>query len=147
MWVHDMDVGGEERACFFARMALYLVQYHTRRFPMSPLASLQRQCQSVLDEIARLPPMRPGTLRRFSPGRRRQDGLLVRRGPYWNYTFKRSGKTLGRHIGEEALADAYRQQIEAFRRFRQLSRRFVEMSQRMADLAVEKKGFARRSET
>jgi len=112
---------------------------------MSTLQSFQRQRQTLLDEIAGLPPMRPGTLRRFSPGRKRKDGSLLRRGPYWNYTFKREGKTLGRHIGDDASAETYRRQIEAFRRFRELSARFVALSQRMADLEAEKKGSARRS--
>lgn len=114
---------------------------------MSTLQSLQRQCQALLDEIASLPPIRPGTLRRFSPGRKRKDGSLVRRGPYWNYTFKRNGKTLGRHIADDASAEVYRGQIEAFRRFRQLTARFAELSQRMADLEAEKKGFTKRSRT
>lgn len=114
---------------------------------MATLASLERQRQQLLDEIARLPPMRRGCLRSFSPTRKRKDGSIARRGPYWNYSYKRGGKSRGRHIGEEATARIYREQIEVFRRFRHLCARLVEVSQDLADRAVEKKGFARRSRT
>lgn len=112
---------------------------------MTTLASLERQRQTLLDEIARLPPMRQGSVRPFAPTRKRKDGSVKTRGPYWKYTFKRQGKTFGRHIGNEAAADAYREQIQAYRRFEELSAQLVVVSQRMADCAVKKKGFARRS--
>lgn len=112
---------------------------------MTALASLERQRQSLLDEIARLPPMRQGSVRPFSQTRKSKDGSAKTRGPYWRYTFKHKGKTCGRHVGDEAAANVYREQIEVYRRFEQLSARLVEVSRRMADLAVEKKGFSKRS--
>ena len=95
--------------------------------------SLKRKRQEVIDQIAALPPMRRGSLVAVSPKRKRKDGTVVKRGPYWRYTRKDQGKTVGRHIGEEALAEVYRSQIEAFRDYQALSAELVQISERMAD--------------
>ena len=67
------------------------------------------------------------------------------RSPYWRYTRKDQGKTVGRHIGEEALAEVYRSQIEAFREYQALSAELVRISERLADEEAEKRGSGRRS--
>ena len=65
---------------------------------------------------------------------RRSDGSLYRRGPYLTYTFKKGGKTRGKHLRDAQEADLYRSQIEVFRRYQALSTQLVQVSQRLADL-------------
>ena len=88
----------------------------------------------LLEEIGQLGAMRMGTVsEQMLPGRR-ADGTAYRRGPYLTYTFKRGGRTNGRHLRGEQEAQVYRSQIEVFRRYQQLSAELVEVSQRLADL-------------
>jgi hypothetical protein len=85
--------------------------------------------------------MRMGTITEQYLPTRRPDGSIYRRGPYQTYTFKRAGRTCGKHLREGPEIDLYRRQIEAFRRYQELSTELVEISQRLADLeAVEKPG-------
>jgi len=107
---------------------------------MSTPLYLKDQIRKIIGQIAELPAMRRGTLRPFTQTRQRKDGTLVQRGPYWRYTRKQKGKTVGRHIGQEALGQLYEQQIQTFRRFERLCEQLVETSEKMADLIAEKKG-------
>lgn len=106
---------------------------------MPTLQTLEHQRQSLLEQIGALPAMRRGTLCVSSPTRRRKDATLAQRGPYWRYTRKEKGKTVGCHIGDEAQAELYSQQIGTFRRFETLCAQFVDVCEQIADGAVKKK--------
>ena len=108
---------------------------------MNLTTQLEHKKQTLLQEIAALGPMRKGSVcQRMLPARRR-DGSVRRRGPYTMYTYKKEGKTLGKHLSQAKDAELYRRQIETYRRFEQLSRELVEVSQRLADLeAAQEKG-------
>jgi antitoxin component of MazEF toxin-antitoxin module len=112
---------------------------------MSTSPVLERQRQSLLEQIAALPAMRRGTLLSSPATRKRKDGTLSQRGPYWRYTRKEKGKTVGCHIGDEVQADLYRQQIAVFRRFEVLCAQLVEVCEEMADRDVKKKTKTRRT--
>jgi hypothetical protein len=108
---------------------------------MPTLRTLENRRQAILAEMTDLPPMRKGSVAAVSPARIRKDGTIVKRGPYWRYTYKdKNQKTRGRHVATRKLAETYGGQIAVFRRFRALSEELVEVSQAMADLAAEKKG-------
>ena len=96
-----------------------------------------RQRQEILDQIAALGPLRPGSVTEQFVPTRRKDGTRGRRGPYVHYTFKRNQKTFGKQLRGPGQAQLYREQIERFRRFQALSAEFVSVSQRLADLEVE----------
>jgi hypothetical protein len=101
---------------------------------MDTYLQLARQRQQILDRIAALGPMRPGSITEQHLPTRRADGSLYRRGPYLTYTFKHKGKTRGKHLRQGPQADLYQRQIEAFRRWQELSAELVGVSQRLADL-------------
>ena len=95
---------------------------------------LTRRRAQIVEQIAALGPMRMGSITEQHLPTRRSDGSIYRRGPYLTYTFKKGGKTCGKHLRDPQEADLYRSQIEAFRRYQTLSAQLVEGSQRLADL-------------
>lgn len=101
---------------------------------MDNYQQLTRRRAGIVDQIAALGPMRMGSVTEQHLPTRRSDGSLYRRGPYQTYTFKRGGKTCGKHLRDGPEADLYRRQIQTFRRYQELSAELVEVSQRLADL-------------
>jgi len=99
----------------------------------------QKRAQ-IMEQINALGPMRKGSITEQHLPRRRADGSIHRRGPYQTYTFKRGGKTCGKHLRDGEEADLYRRQIEIFRRYQELADQLVEVSQRLADLEAAGKG-------
>ena len=112
---------------------------------MDAIAQLENKKESLLQEIAALGPMRMGSVSERMQPTRRRDGTVYRRGPYTMYTYKKGGKTHGRHLPEGRDADLYRRQIENHRRFEQLSRELVETSQRLADFEAARDSGAKKN--
>lgn len=102
---------------------------------MSNYETLEARRQNLIRQIEQLPPMRIGTLQQQYLPRKRKDGSVVRRGPYWTYTFKRDGKTCGKHLNDDQAA-LYAGQVEACRRFRTLCEEILLVSQQMAELTM-----------
>jgi hypothetical protein len=88
----------------------------------------------IVEQIASLGPMRMGSIAEQYLPTRRKDGSTYRRGPYLTYTYKRQGKTCGKHLRNTEEAAVYRRQIDTYRRWQALSAELVETSQRLADL-------------
>jgi hypothetical protein len=101
---------------------------------MDEYRRLTRRRAQIVEQIAALGAMRMGSITEQHLPTRRSDGSIYRRGPYLTYTFKKGGKTRGKHLRDAHQADLYRSQIEAFRRYQTLSTQLVRVSQRLADL-------------
>ena len=100
------------------------------------ISSLQRTRQDLLTQMSDLGPMRRGTVSMLRPPRRAPDGTVKRRGPYPTYTFKKNGKTQGRHLRSAEEAELYASQIAEFRRFEALAAKYADASQELADAVV-----------
>ena len=97
---------------------------------------LTTRSAQIIAEITALGPMRMGTVSEQMLTRKRADGSLHRRGPYLHYTFKKGGKTCGKHLRNPAEAELYQSQIQNYRRYQELSAELVQVSQTLADLQV-----------
>ena len=106
---------------------------------MNPFQKLIAERDRILAELARLGPMRKGSVCEFLPAYTRKDGSRKRRGPYLNYTFKVNGKTRGKHLRQGDQADLYRRQIAQRRRFDELVAQLAEIGERLADLEASEK--------
>lgn len=106
---------------------------------MRTFRKLAARRQRILEQIAALGPMRMGSITEQRLPYKRSDGSVRRRGPYFTYTFKRKGKTCGRHLRSVEEAEQYRRQIENYRCYQELSAELVEVSQTLADLEAEGK--------
>ena len=100
---------------------------------MSAYQTLENQKSKLIDQIAKLPSMRMGTLQHQFLPRKRKDGTIVQRGPFWIYTYKHDGKTCGKHLSDEQAA-VYAEQIEIARQYRTLCKQIGDISQQMADI-------------
>ena len=100
------------------------------------IAVLQQTRQDLLAQMAQLGPMRLGSVSMLMLPRRAKDGTVKRRGPYPTYTFKKNGKTVGRHLRSAQEAELYKSQIAEQRRFEALAAQYAEVSQQLADLVM-----------
>lgn len=100
---------------------------------MPTLKKLLQKKNEVLDAIAKLKPMRIGSICEQYQHTKRKDGTRTKRGPYLMYTRKKEGKTVGKRLSKEE-ATLYRNQIDSFREFQELSAQFVETSEQLADM-------------
>ena len=87
------------------------------------LKKIDARIQRVIDQLAALGPMRPGTLtRQYRKPRERQ-------GPFWQISYTHQMKSRTEYVRESELT-AVRQEIAAFRRYKKLAARWVELALR-----------------
>ncbi len=90
----------------------------------------------IIDQIAKIGPMRRGSLTSQFVETARKDGTTSRRGPYVIYSFKKKGKTVSRRIKTTQEKKQYQKQIKDYRRFQTLAAELVDLSQQLADLTL-----------
>jgi len=104
---------------------------------MQNLQELQARRREILKEIASLRQMRRGTVTEQYVEAALKDGSKVRRGPYPVYTFKEKGKTVSKRLKSAEEVQAYRRQIQAYRRFHELTADLVNVSEQLADSGLK----------
>jgi hypothetical protein len=97
------------------------------------LPALERKRAAILEKIAALGDLRPGSLT-TTQGKCGKSECCCKQpdhpghGPNWRITFKADGKTRTESLYEEAAIQKAEKEIQEFRRFQQLSREFVDLS-------------------
>jgi hypothetical protein len=97
------------------------------------LQVLERKRAVVLEKIAALGDLRPGSLT-TTQGKCGKAECCCKQpghpghGPHWRITYKADGKTRTESLYEQAAIKKVEQEIDEFRRFQQLSREFVDLS-------------------
>jgi hypothetical protein len=97
------------------------------------LPILERKRAEVLEKIAALGDLRPGSLT-TTQGKCGKPECCCKapghpgHGPHWRITYKVEGRTRSEGLYEDAAIKKAEREIEEFRRFQQLSREFVELS-------------------
>jgi len=107
---------------------------------MNSAEKLTQRKAEILKEIARLGPMRRGSVTDQFLTSTRRDGSKRKRGPYTVYSFKPTRKTSSRRLRDDKHKALYRQQIDNLRRFERLAAELVQVSEQLADLAVAESG-------
>jgi hypothetical protein len=98
--------------------------------------NLERQRQSLLQQLAGLPQLRRGSLTEQVFQAKRRDGSRVLRGPYPLLTRKEGQKTISLRLTDPELVPLYRQQIQAMRQFETVVDQLVRVGEQLSDLAV-----------
>ena len=81
--------------------------------------------------------MRKGSvMEQYLPVEQRGKTEPVLRGPYWLYTRKEKGRTVGRRLRREE-AERYRAEVEAGHRFQALCQEYAELTARLGELERE----------
>ena len=110
------------------------------------LQVLERKRAAVLEKIASLGDLRPGSLTTTQGKCGKADCCCKQpdhpgHGPHWRITYKVEGKTRSEGLYEQAAIRKAEREIEEFRRFQQLSREFVDLSTRICKArSVEAQG-------
>ena len=99
--------------------------------------AIQQQRQAVLAELARLGPLRRGTVTEQYVETDGADGKPHRRGPYPVYTAKVAGRTVSRRLNRPELVTACREHIAEGRRFRELVDQLQQLGEALSDQALE----------
>ncbi len=100
------------------------------------LQDLERKRAAVLERIAGLGDLRPGSLTTTQGKCGKADCCCKQpdhpgHAPHWRITYKVEGRTRSEGLYEEAAIRKVEREIEEFRRFQQLSREFVDLSTRI----------------
>lgn len=101
---------------------------------MATWEELVEKRERLLDEMAALRGMRRGSVLRQFVEDKLEDGSVVRRGPYWLYTYKEGDRTRSRRLPDGDTAQRYLDQIEGCRRFEELCKDLIRVSQQMCDM-------------
>jgi Family of unknown function (DUF6788) len=97
------------------------------------LQGLERKRTAVLEKMATLGDLRPGSLT-TTRGKCGKSECCCKQpghpghGPHWRITYKAEGRTRTESLYEEAAIKKAEREIDEFRRFQQLSREFVDLS-------------------
>jgi hypothetical protein len=100
------------------------------------LPVLERKRVEILEKIAALGDLRPGSLT-TTQGKCGKAECCCKEpghpghGPHWRITYKVEGRTRSEGLYEDAAIRKAEREIEEFRRFQQLSREFVELNTRI----------------
>jgi hypothetical protein len=100
---------------------------------MESIQALERKRTAVMEKIAALGDLRPGSLTTTQGKCGKADCCCKQpghpgHGPHWRITYKADGKTRTESLHEPAAVQKAGREIGEFRRFQQLSREFVDLS-------------------
>lgn len=102
---------------------------------MKEIERLEKRRMQIIKEIGSIRTIRKGSVTeqylKVARKGEREPGL---RGPYFLYTRKEKGKTVGRRLTKQE-ADRFRRQVDGFHRFQALGKEYAEICERLADLA------------
>ena len=139
-------VAAEERVCVTG-VGLYLCSFFWSQYCciytttggdlMDTARTLEEKRERVLEQMRAIRSMRPGSvteqyLKVTHKGKRKP----VMRGPYWVYTRKEAGKTVGQRLSRED-AEQVTKDIEAHRKFVALCKEFETLTMRLGDVEVD----------
>lgn len=101
---------------------------------MSQLPKLRKQRQEILGHISSLEEMRRGSVtRQFFKTKRKHLNVPVLIGPYALYTYKKSGKTVGRRLRDPEEIRRLEERVENYHVFRRLCSELVDVSEQICE--------------
>jgi len=104
---------------------------------MDSVRSLDEKRERVLEQMRALRSMRRGSVtEQYLKVRHKGKRKPVVRGPYWVYTWKEGGKTVGQRLSQEEAAQV-KKDVEAHKKFVALCREFETLTMRLGDVEVE----------
>ncbi len=98
--------------------------------------AIHQQRQAILAELARLGPMRRGSVTDQYVETTGMDGKPRRLGPYPVYTAKEDGRTVSRRLNRPELVTACREHIAQGRRFRELVDQLMRLGEALSDQSL-----------
>ncbi len=104
---------------------------------MDTARTLEEKRERVLEQMRALRSMRRGSVsEQYLKVRHKGKRKPVVRGPYWVYTWKEGGKTVGQRLSREEAA-RIKKDVEAHKKFVALCKEFETLTMRLGELEVE----------
>jgi hypothetical protein len=101
---------------------------------MEKVRELEARREQILIEIRNIRAMRKGSVtEQYLKVKTKGREEPVSRGPYFLYTRKEKGKSVGHRLSVEQ-ADCYRQEVVAYHHFQALCNEYAETTERLGDL-------------
>ena len=101
---------------------------------MKDIQELEGRREQILTEIRNIRAMRKGSVtEQFITGKRKGGIAPVVNGPYFLYTRKVKGKSVGKRLSAER-AERYREEVEAYHHFQSLCDEYVVITERLGEL-------------
>ena len=101
---------------------------------MDKIALLEDKREQILKQMREIRAMRKGSVtEQFLKVPRKGKKEPVVKGPYWLYTRKDKGKTIGQRLKAQD-AEHFRQEVEAYHRFQVLCTEYAQITERLGNL-------------
>lgn len=103
---------------------------------MEKREELEKRRESLKMEIIKIGDMRRGSVsQQFVPVQRKGEKAPVLKGPYYVYTAKQKGKSIGKHLKVGPELEKYRREVNNYHRFKQLIRELVSVNEKICELS------------
>ena len=100
---------------------------------MKEISEIESRRREILREVGKMRSMRKGSVtEQFLrvPQKGKESAI---RGPYYTYTKKEKGKTVGRRL-KSTEVERFKDDVAAFHRFHMLCREYAELTERLGDM-------------
>ena len=103
---------------------------------MEKIEKLQQKRESLKKEIIKIGHMRRGSVsEQFVPVQHKGKKAPVLRGPYYVYTAKHKGKSIGKHLKVGPELEKYRQEVNNYHRFQRLISEFLSVNEKICEMS------------
>jgi hypothetical protein len=101
---------------------------------MGQIRTLIERREQILKEMREIRAMRKGSVEeQYFKARRKGEEEPAVQGPYWLYTYKEKGKTVGQRLSKEE-ANRFHEEVEAYHRFQSLCSEYAEITERLGEM-------------
>ncbi len=103
---------------------------------MEKLEALEKKRESLEKEIIKIGHMRRGSVsEQFVPVQHKGEKTPVLRGPYYVYTAKHKGKSVGKHLKVGPELEKYRREVNNYHRFQRLISEFLSVNEEICEMS------------
>ncbi len=104
---------------------------------MKEIELIEIRREQLLEKIRKIRVMRKGSVtEQYFKTKKKGQKKPALNGPYWLYTHKEKGKTMGRRLSQTE-AERFQAEVDAFHRFRMLCDEYAQLTERLGDLERE----------
>ena len=104
---------------------------------MKEMELIEARREQLLEEIRKIRVMRKGSVtEQYFKTKKKGQKKPALNGPYWLYTHKEKGKTMGRRLSQTEV-ERFQAEVDAFHRFRELCDEYAQLTERLGDLERE----------
>ena len=100
---------------------------------MDEVSKLEKRREEILEEIRGIRALRKGSVMEQYLKVPQKGKKAVLRGPYWLYTRKEKGKSVGQRLRRDEV-ERYKKEVEAFHTFQSLCDEYAELTERLGEL-------------